>query len=482
MQKAFPGFAVKPWLCVVNKGHHVTRNETMAHFRAVRDEQDPKARPEVRYSGNLQELMGTHLLALRDVSGETDRLIQEVQTKADALAALLDPQGVATRVQETVADFYKTCRSCEYRFYDGRPAERHGFAECWGEMATAQPHILDLYRVTQIDPDPVPALLAQGQASLLDLQEHQLGKAGARQERRRIQWSNSRNGGREYLPQALKNELLVHQNDPGWPLRFMDFEACNVALPHHAGLCPYDRVAFQWSCHTLDQKGELTHADWLNTERDFPNFNFALTLRLQVGEKGTVYVWSHYEQTTLRRVLTQIEEWVQRDEQEALRVSGLSLDEIKDLASWLDRVLGPRDAKGKHHHPPRIRDLHKLAFKHYFHPEMLGRTSIKVVLPAVWRQSAALRNHPWFAQYLKLDSHGQALDPYEALPALPLGDAEEDEKSITDGTGAIRVYQDLIFRQEADPQFCANRQQLLRQYCKLDTAAMLMIWKHWMGE
>lgn len=485
LRQALPAFRVKPWLCVVNKGHRATANETMAQFRIVRDEQNPRARPEVIYSGDLQELRGTGLLAFRDVTDEINLLADEVATRSEALASLLDGRGGVTRVQEPIAEFYKTCRTCEYRFQDGRPAHGHGFAECWGQLAEASPHILNLHRVGQIGsstfPDPVPGLLAQGRASLLDLEEDELGKAGTRQERRQIQWSHSSGGGSEYLPRVLQQTLRTHQTSPGWPLHFLDFEACNVALPYHAGLRPYERVVFQWSCHTVDSSGKLAHAEWLNTERDFPNFAFAASLRQHLGEHGTVYVWSPYEQSTLNRVLVQIEEWVQRDACEALRVSGLpngaALDE---LADWIDCLLGPADAKGKRH-SPRIRDLHQLALAHYFHPAMQGRTSIKVVLPAVWRSSAALRGHPWFAAYLQLDAQGIPCDPYKSLPPLPLGDAEGDEDAITDGTGAIRVYQDLIFRHEADPQFRENRRRLLLQYCELDTAAMVMIWLHWSG-
>jgi hypothetical protein len=483
LRHAFPAFQVKPWLCVVNKGHRATANETMAHFRVVRDEQNPRARPEVIYSGDLQKLRGTGLLAFRDVTAETDLLAEEVATRSDALALLLDARGGVTRVQEPIAVFYKSCRSCEYRFQDGRPPAGHGFAECWGQLAGASPHILNLHRVGQIGsstfPDPVPALLAQGRASLLDLTEDELGKPGTRQERRHLQWSHSVDGGSEHLPRVLQQTLRAHKTSPGWPLHFLDFEACNVALPYHAGLRPYERVAFQWSCHTVDASGQLAHAEWLNTDPDFPNFAFAASLRQHLGEHGTVYVWSPYEQSTLNRVLIQIEEWVQRDAREALRVSDLPNRAALDaLATWIDRLLGPADANSKRH-SPRIRDLHQLALAHYFHPAMQGRTSIKVVLPAVWRSSDALRTHPWFAAYLQLDAHGVPRDPYKSLSPLPLGDAEGDENAITDGTGAIRVYQDLIFRREPNPQFRENRRRLLLQYCQLDTAAMVMIWKHW---
>lgn len=486
LRQAFPDYEVKPWLWVVNKSHLATMDETMDHFTILRDPQNPTARPKVFYGGYLASLRNTGLLTYRDVSVETEILMPEVMTQAGKLAALIGAQGVVARIQEPISIFYKECRTCEYRFKGLTAPKQHGFAECWGALAPAQPHILDLYRVTQIGseeiPDPVPELLDLGHASLLDLEIGQLGEEGkAWQCRRQIQWSHSANGGQEYLSPELGKVLRAHQAKPGWPLFFLDFEACNVALPHHAGLRPYDRVAFQWSCHTLDQQGQLTHAEWLNTGRDFPNFAFAQSLRRQLGDTGTIYIWSHYEISTLNRVLIQMTEWVQRDASEAVRVSALSSrQELDALADWINQLLGPKNEDGKHHDSPRIRDLHKLAVEYYFHPEMLGRTSIKVVLPAVWRHDAELRKHPWFSGYEKTDASGQLVDPYKTLQPLPLGDEDEDDdEAVMEGTGAIRVYQDLIFNQDSDPQYCANREQLLKQYCKLDTLAMVMIWKHW---
>jgi hypothetical protein len=483
---AFPDFEVKPWLCVINKGCRVTANETLAHFSAIRDNDKPKSRPTVHYLGNREQLTGTSLLTLRDVAEETGLLMDRVVRRADVLAALIGHEGLVTRFQEPVAEIYNTCRKCEYRFRPGIEKAPHGFAECWGSLASVQPHILDLHRVGQIGttkvPDPVPELVRAGKASLLDLTEDQLGSEGAYAKRRYIQWSNSFGQGAEHLPTALQSELQAHQTSPGWPLHFLDFEACDVVLPHHAGLRPYERVAFQWSCHTLDQHGQLTHQEWLNTERDFPNFKFARTLRECIGDTGTVYVWSHYEQTTLCKVLKQIDEWISADEVEVLRVSGFStLNELQDLVNWLVDLLGPEDEEGKRKNSPRIRDLHKLALKHYFHPEMLGRTSIKAVLPAVWRHSSALWETPWFAKYYQVDASGQVLDPYKTLPELPLGEDEEDEDSVIEGTGAIRIYQELIFLQGLTEEFKRNREQLLLQYCELDTAAMVMIWAHWTG-
>lgn len=490
----FPEFEVTPWLCVINKGCKATANETLAHFSADPDKNTPnKARPKVNYSGDLEHLKGTSLLTLRDVTNEAGLLMQDVAQRAAELAALIGPKGQVQRFQEKVADLYKTCRKCEFRFPPGKEKIPHGFAECWGSMASVHPHILDMFWVGQIGttkfPDPVPELILRGKASLLDLKEDQLGAEGQkRTTRRHMQWKHSHPGVGEHLPPALRQELKEHETSPGYPFHFVDFEACDVVLPHHAGLRPYERVAFQWSCHTLDQQGELSHQEWLNTERDFPNFTFARRLRDCIGDTGTVYVWSPYEQTTLCKVMDQIGEWIAADEGEALRMSGFSdVKQLNDLADWIDQLLGPENAKGKgkgkRDHSPRIRDLHKLALAHYFHPEMLGRTSIKAVLPAVWRDSSALWENPWFAKYYRSDASGQALDPYKTLEPLPLGEEDEegDGDAVREGTGAIRIYQELIFLQGLTEEFKSNRQQLLLQYCELDTAAMVMIWAHWTG-
>lgn len=470
---AYPGYTIKPILCVVNKSTVAAEHETLGNFLLTKDPDRPKARPVIVYAPGEALLRDSDLLAYRDVEAEVATLMNEVISRADEMAALFTDTGVA-RVPATISTLYGKCRKCDYRT-DG---ESSGFNECWGQLARIEPHILDLHRVTQMgDPDPVEALLTAQHAGLLDLTEEQLG-TNSYSIRRRMQWQSLRNGGTEHLPAALRDELLSHQATPGWPLHFIDFEACDIALPHHAGLRPFERVAFQWSCHTLDRDGILHHREWLNDQREFPNFGFVASLRDCIGEEGTVYVWSWYEQTTLKKILEQIETWLTRDVARAVQVSGLRNEAaVRDLAKWIDGLLGPADKKGKRHDSPRIRDLHAAAEDHYFHPLMGGRTSIKVVLPSVWTSDERVRSHLCFAAY----AAAGVGDPYATLPALPFGENEEDEEAVREGTGAIRVYQDLIFDACASDADRRNRRQLLLQYCRLDTAAMVMIWAHWTG-
>jgi hypothetical protein len=479
LQLAFPQLRVKPYLCVINKTTRVTETETLNRFALMKDAARPTSRPDVSYRGSSADLFGSKLLRTVAVDREIALVMDDVLKTAGELAALLTPNGV-TRFQEDIAVHYRNCRTCEYRVAD---SDRNGFRECWGALGRVVPHILDLHRVGQIGSktkeDPVTPLLRRGKASILDLEESDLGNEGSYQERRFIQWDSMRGQNAEHLPTALTSEIQSHRQAPGWPLHFVDFEACNIALPHHVGLRPYERVAFQWSCHTLHADGRVSHAEWLNTERDFPNFAFARSLRDILGDEGTVYVWSPYEQGTLKNVLEQIATWTHHDIAEAVRVSGLkdsaALDE---LADWIDELLGPEDAEGKRH-SHRIRDLHRLALQHYFHPRMGGRTSIKVVLPAVWGSNEALWTRPEFQKYFRRDENGNVMDPYKVLPALPLGADDDSDDAVREGTGAIRVYQDLIFSSDGSPEHHAHRRQLLLQYCELDTAAMVMIWRHW---
>ncbi len=480
LQRAFPQFRVSPQLCVVDKRNPVTVVETLDRFILEKDPADPKSRPKVIYRGNAADLAKSRLLCFRSVEREVDLVMHEVERKAEALGALVAASGTS-RFQEDIAGTYRQCRVCEYRVANEM---KNGFRECWGKLADAEPHILDLYRVGQIGssktPDPVPALLGRGCATLLGLSVGDLGTEGVLQERRRMQWEAMRAGGVEHLPAVLREELKAHQRNPGWPLHFVDFEACDIALPHHAGLRPYERVAFQWSCHTLVPDGAVTHAEWLNTAKELPNFAFAKALREQLGDQGTVYVWSAYEQTTLKRIMEQIAEWLGRDPAEAVRLAGVpDAPALNDLAVWIDRLLGPEDKAGKRR-SSRIRDLHELARLHYFHPRMRGRTSIKVVLPAVWESDARLWCHPEFERYVRRDDAGQMMDPYKVLPAFPLGDDEHTEEAVREGTGAIRAYQDLIFGTDRSAERLDARRKLLLQYCRLDTAAMVMIWMHWM--
>ncbi|MFN6038552.1 MAG: DUF2779 domain-containing protein, partial [Bacteroidota bacterium] len=67
---------------------------------------------------------------------------------------------------------------------------------------------------------------------------------------------------KEWISDELKSELRMMKKK----IHFIDFETSRMALPYHKGMRPYENVAFQWSCHTLDTStGQLKHNEWINT-------------------------------------------------------------------------------------------------------------------------------------------------------------------------------------------------------------------------
>jgi hypothetical protein len=192
-----------------------------------------------------------------------------------------------------------------------------------------------------------------------------------------------------------------------------------------------------------------THAEWLNNVDYWPNAKFLAALRDQVGDAGTVLTWSPYEASTIKDIVRDLE---------ALKGADV------DLMAWAKRL-----TEGS-----RILDLNKVALESFFYPGMAGRTSIKVVLDALWKGDPVLR-----ARHNALTGRDSTLDrgPYKALPPLMI---DGTLCEVAEGMGAMRAYEAMMYGVESEPQdIRSSWRALLLEYCKLDTLAMLLIWEHW---
>ena len=258
--------------------------------------------------------------------------------------------------------------------------------------------------------------------------------------------------------QKLNRKLLILYSLK-YPLHFIDFETYKGAIPHHKGMRPYELVAFQWSCHTVNSpESEPVHSEWLNLDNVYPNFLFAEALMNQIGPTGTPLMWTSFENTILRDILEQID------------IYEYSNDNLKE---WLINITTDKDREG------RFVDMNKITLDCYFHPDMKGKTSIKSVLPAIWKNNTYLHSIPWFKKYAP-DTEGN-LNPYDTLK--PIQGSQESNEVIKLGTDAMRAYHELMFG-----YFSNNIQRreeikyLLLQYCELDTMAMVIIWKYWIDK
>jgi hypothetical protein len=274
-----------------------------------------------------------------------------------------------------------------------------------------------------------------------------------------------------------------------FPYHFIDFETSAVAIPFHQGMRPYEQVAFQYSHHVMHGDGRVEHkGQFLLAEPGvFPNFEFARALKAELeGDTGTVFMWSHHENTILNRIMVQLDESLSPpDDADELRLFLASLTKSGERA---------------------MVDLCDLAKDAYFHVATKGSVSIKKVLPAMLASIAWLRQH--YAQpiygaeggmsslnyknftWLPTDEHGQSIDdPYEILRDLgaemlgePLAAGQDpDELVIAEGGAAATAYSRLQFEDLQDAQRSQIKQALLR-YCELDTLAMVMVVQGWQSE
>ncbi|HYF65201.1 MAG TPA: DUF2779 domain-containing protein, partial [Herpetosiphonaceae bacterium] len=288
----------------------------------------------------------------------------------------------------------------------------------------------------------------EGRTHLFDVPVERLrkkdGSIGKRGRRQLIQIEHTRLGS-----EWFSDDLAELMDEFAYPLHFLDFETARFVLPSHADLTPYSLEAFQWSCHTLPAPGaELEHAEWINTEPSFPNERFARSLMEHLGEGGTVLAWATHEATTLRQIADQL----------AARGRG---DE--GLHRWLRAMA----AKG------RIIDMNAMTVGHYFHPAMRGQTSLKVVADAVWRSAPELRQR--FAGLLGLPVDGvQSL--YKTLAPRSVG---ERLLSVQNGTEALQAYERMVQAAALGADEFEDWRQLLLQYCRLDTLAMVLVWERW---
>ena len=397
---------------------------------------------EVSFSGEVALLQQSKLLRLVPVDTEVASVYREV---CDAAAQLLPLVNDGAKRAVTALGYH--CRECEYRVPSA--STPNGFLDCWGELGRVTPSLLDLYQLGRIKAATkellADVLIRQKKASLFDLPVAALTTSYATRQRIQIDHTQANT---EWRSAGLRPAL----DALSYPLHFIDFETSRLVLPYHRGMRPFEQVAFQWSCHTLDRPGAaLRHSEWINVEEGFPNIKFAQSLRAAIGDTGTILTWSHHEKTTLDDIARQIADYRLPED---------------DLRAWLLRTTSSG----------RLFDLCAHALLHYFHPAMKGSTSIKAVLPAIWASNETLRADPWFKAYARIEN-GVIVDPYQTLPKLEIFDRVE---VVNEGTGAMWAYQEMLYGEgRRDGAVGKVWRDLLLQYCHLDTLAMVIIWKHW---
>jgi hypothetical protein len=449
LEKVLPGVIIHPFLVLVDTSKIAGLDNIPGLFELVsRTSRDGAVRLlTARYTGTREQLAELDLVTEVDVSAEVALLRNDVEDAAALYESRLD---APLSVHSVGLVRGSKCTQCEYRVPDG--AEKDGFAECWGALATPRPHMLELFSIgtckAEDKSDLIDWMFRDGKTGLLDIAEDCLVKAdgsiGPNADRQRRQIDYTRRGEIFISPDFPRKIEELHGR-----LNFIDFETSRLALPYHKGMTAYGLVTFQWSCHTVaSHGGKPVHAEWLNNEDAWPNRSFAESLRETIGDEGPVLTWSHFEATTLKQIIADLDRFGHV---------------VPELVEWMTDVF-----------ERRIVDMHEWARRDYYHPGMRGRTSIKVVLDALWKSDSAMRGQ--FEAWTGMPADASR-DPYASLPPVEISGVMQD---VHEGTGAMRAYQEMMYGADKnDPAKKDMWAGLLQRYCELDTLSMVLILEHW---
>lgn len=382
------------------------------------------------------------------------------------------------------------CAKCEFRADIG-DALKSGFHECWklangwndGDFTGGT--VLDLWNFRGKDD-----VIQRGARHLSQITQDDIkfkvGSDGLSNAER--QWMQIAGIAKEHDKGGFYLDADFMKAEIGtwkFPYHFIDFETAAVALPFFKGMRPYEQIAFQFSHHIMTESGEIHHVDefLLAEPGQFPNYEFAQALKASLEkDSGSVFMWSHHENTILGKIIQQLEE-----NQSAPADKDALVDFLKTLVKGGERAMI---------------DLKVLAQKAYFHPDTKASSSIKKVLPAVLKTSKVLREkytRPIYGTtggiqslnfkdfvWWKQGIDGEIIDPYEFLKGNAealLGDEatlymEAEEYGIAEGGAAATAYSRLQF-ESLDPEAREKIKAALLRYCELDTLAMVMIVEAW---
>ena len=206
----------------------------------------------------------------------------------------------------------------------------------------------------------------------------------------------------------IKNFLKLFS----YPLYFLDFESYQVSIPTIDLTKPYQQICFQYSLHYyLEEDGELYHKEYLSRDYDGnPMYGLCKRLCEDIPMNSCVIAYhKSFECTRLKEMAKMFPEFSEH----LLNISENIIDIEIPFAS-----------------------------QDYYVKEMKGRSSIKVVLPALYPSDPTLDYHN-LEQVHKGDEASNAY--------LSLGNLEKDEEETL-------------------------RNNMLK-YCELDTYAMVKIYK-----
>ena len=133
------------------------------------------------------------------------------------------------------------------------------------------------------------------------------------------------------------------------PVRHLDFETFQPAIPRFAGTRPYDQIPFLFSVRAELNESSHENVDYLHEDDGDPRTALIDRLIEALGDEGSICTYSSFERTQLKALAAAFPQY----------------------ADALDDIIA------------RLVDLLPIVKGNYYHPGFHGSFSIKSVLPAI---------------------------------------------------------------------------------------------------
>ena len=468
---------IRPKLLLINQSGAATSS-------AILDRRNYRANYNLTSKGVRAEVEHVGQGADRGLLVEVDMSVAVLAMEADAQSTVGCFQGRG--IQSCMAEMRRivdsdawpvvtesltpACKRCEFRVKDDVES---GFLRCWGvEVGSMPNHVLTLSHIKSLQLQQA-LRKRQRQANVTDVDPASIS------DRQRLQHEALRRN-RPIVTAGFASSprAALQVADVAGPVYFLDFETFAHPIPSRVGGHPFEVVPFQFEGHRLPSPNaalfERVRLDgFLEIADPDPRRAFVDALRQQLGSEGLIFHWHSYERTVLNAIVT------------SLGQDRLPGDD--ERRAFLATLVG-RDGEGG----GRLVDLLAIAQSAFYHPNMKGSYSIKRVLPIAWAEPSIRRHFaPGHGTVGDLAAYPGATDPYAELPPPPVDllqalggvDAlhalatEDDEAShgaaIRNGGMAMLAYH--FARMLGSPSDPAVTTQL-RQYCRLDSAAMVMVY------
>ena len=253
-----------------------------------------------------------------DVTTEVDAASIFVADNVEPMLALTHPDSIAP---EARAHFSKLCHGCNFKK-----------TVCWKDIDDFT--IYDVIHAAKIpDLEEMDILYLRDIPDDFNLNDR---------DRRNVTRINNK------LTDIDNQAIDKMLDELEYPINYLDFESIAVAVPLFDGNNPWEKLAFQYSLHIMDESSEVQHVEFLHEEATDPSAEIARHLAQDIGEKGSIVV---YHAGMEKGVL------------EYLR------DRFPEHATALQGMVD------------RLWDL-ELVFKNYYrHWKFGSKSSIKVILP-----------------------------------------------------------------------------------------------------